>query len=420
MNPFQQGDAPSVRGWTPFRIGAAVFGAAALVTASVMIPKLVEDLPANSVMVIQSVTGSLNCYIDPGPKWQGLGSVTVYPRRGTYSFDKHMVDPAGVPQAGDTGKQLQFNEGGTARLYGTVNWEMPLACPKILDIHRTFNSAAGVEAQGVARMVNLAIQLAGSTMTSLESFAERKGELIEIINDQAQNGAYKMTTKRIEVLDPVTGEKKMVSAAEIVRDGAKAIRQQASILEQFEIHLQPMSIELLEYSKVVRDQITAQQSAINKVKLAQATALEAIQQTITAEKQGQANAAKAKWEQETIKASEVVKAEQGLAVATLAAREAEQYKREQILRGEGDSERRRLVMSADGALETKLDYYLKVQSIWATNFGNFKGQMVPQVSMGGTGANALSGTQALVEMLSAKTARELALDLSNIGVPPKK
>jgi hypothetical protein len=377
---------------------------------------MVESLTANEVMVIQSITGDLNCYTEPGPKFQGMGTVTTYPRRGTYIFDRHVVNSAGQVIE-DNGKQLQFNDGGTATLYGTVNWEMPLDCKQIIAIHRTFNSKEGVEAQGVARMVNLAIQLSGSTMTSLESFAERKGELIEIINDQAQNGAYQMITKQVERPDVVTGEKKMVSAAEIVRVGGRPVRQQASILDQFGIHLQPMSIEKLEYSTVVNDQIKQRQEATTAVQVSQAQALKAIQAALTSEKEGQATAAKAKWEQETIKAKVVTEAQQRLEIATLDAQSAAQYKREQILRGEGDAERRRLVMSADGALDKKLEAYVTVQNAWATNFGAFKGQLVPQFNLGGGagGGNAVSNVGSLIDMLSAKTARDLAIDLSNVG-----
>lgn len=401
------------------QIGIAIAAILLLIASYVGITSGAETLDAKNVMVIQHIWGDLSCHTDPGPKYQGMGAVTTYPRRGTYAFDHHVVNSAGVVTE-DNGKQLQFNDGGTATLYGTVNWEMPLDCKQIIAIHRTFNSQAGVEAQGVARMVNLAIQLSGSTMTSIESFAERKGELIEIINDQAQNGAYQMITKQVERQDVVTGEKKLVTAAEIVRDRttARPVRQQASILDQFGIHLQPMSIEKLVYSKIVNEQIKARQEATTAVQVSQAQALKAVQAAVTAEKEGQATAAKAKWEQETIKAKVVTEAQQRLEIATLDAKAAEQYKREQILRGEGDAERRRLVMFADGALDKKLETYASVMSAWAQNFGLFKGQLVPQVAMGGSvgsGGNAVANVNALIEMLSAKTARDLALDLSNIG-----
>lgn len=370
---------------------------------------LIENLESNKVMVIQGVTGDLSCYTEPGPKWQLMGTVTKYPRRGTYAFDKHDKD-------NDTGKKLQFNDGGKGKLYASVNWEMPLDCKQILAIHRTFNSEEGVQSQGIAKMINSAVYLSGPTMSSTESSAERRGELVELINDQAQHGTYQTISHQVERPDPITGEKRMQTVVEIVRDKAGLPkRQQGSILEQYGIRLQPMAIEKLDYDDIVEKQIAERQKATQQVQLAQANARKAQQDTITAEEAGKAAAAKAKWEQEVIKAKLVTEAEQKLRVAELAAQEAIQYKKEQILRGEGDAERRRLVLAADGALDAKLQAYVQVQSIWAQNFGAFKGQLVPSVTMGGQGgANAVSGASALMEMLSVKTAKDLALDLRNV------
>ena len=406
--------------WTAPRIGATIASVLAILALLVMSPRLVENVDANEITVIQSLSGTLNCYKEPGPVWQGLGTVTSYPRQGTYAFDVH-TDKV------NTGKPLQFNDGGTAMLYGSVNWMMPTDCAQVVSIHKQFGSKDGIESRGVARMVNTAIQLSGNTMTSIESFAERKAELIEAINDQAENGAYQMVTKQVERTNPITNQPEKVLAAEVVRDkNGKPVRQHGSILEQFGIVLQPMSIEKLEYSKIVQDQITERQKATTQVQISQANAQKAIQAAITAEKEGQAAAAKAKWEQEVVKAKAVTTAQQELEVETLAAKKrfdvqaldakaAEQYKREQVLRGEGDAERRKLVLAADGALDAKLQAYKEVQAIWAQNFGAFKGQLVPSVTMGaGAGSNALSTTQNLVELLTAKTAKDLALDLSNV------
>lgn len=393
------------------RLGALVGGAVLTLLTLVLTPQLFEVLDAKEVMVIQSMGGDLNCFTDPGPKWQGLGTVTTYPRRGTYSFDKH-------DEKNDTGKALQFNDGGKAVLYGSVNWEMPLDCKQIVAIHKTFGSAAGIEAQGVSRMVNSAVYLSGPMMSSIESAAEKRSQLVELINDQAQRGVYQTVIRSVEQPDPITNEKRHISIVEIVRDSAGLPRrQQGSILEQYGIHLQPMSIEKLLYSQEVTAQIAERQKATQAVQLSQANARKAQQDAITAEENGKAEAAKAKWAQETIKAKLVTEAQQKLEVATLAAKEAEQFKREQILRGEGEAERRRLVMSADGALDQKLQTYKDVMTVWAQQFGQFKGTLVPQVQMGAGaagGTNAMTSTQSLIDMLSAKTARDLAVDLSNV------
>ena len=233
---------------------------------------LVENLDASHVMVIQKIDGTLDCYTDPGPKWQGLGNVTTYPRRGTYRFDVHNKNI-------DEGKGLQFNDGGTGMLYGAINWQMPVDCKQIIAIQKDFGSSEGIESRGVLQMVKTAINLSGMTMTSMESFAERKAELFEFINDQAQNGAYQMQTKQIERNNPITGKPEKAMVAEVVRDkSGKAQRQHGSILEQYGVTLQPLAIDKLEYSKIVTDQIKSRQDSLTQVTVSQATASKAIQE----------------------------------------------------------------------------------------------------------------------------------------------
>jgi hypothetical protein len=181
----------------------------AVVAGGYMVPNMIENLDASHVMVIQKLDGTLDCYTEPGPKWQNLGKVTTYPRRGTYNFNVH--DEA---KKIDEGKGLQFNDGGTGMLYGAINWQMPTDCKLIVAIQKDFGSSEGIETRGVLQMVKTAINLSGMTMTSMESFAERKAELFEFINDQAQNGAYQMQTKQVERDNPITGKPEKATVAE--------------------------------------------------------------------------------------------------------------------------------------------------------------------------------------------------------------
>lgn len=382
---------------------------------AVLSPALIENLDASHVMVIQKLDGTLDCYTEPGPKWQALGDVTKYPRQGTYKFETHTKDV-------DDGKKLQFNDGGTGVLYGAINWQMPTDCKQIIAIQKYFGSSAGIESRGVLQMVKTAINLSGMTMTSMESFAERKAELFEFINDQAQNGAYQMVTKTVERDNPITGKAEKATVAEVVRDNktGKAQRQHGSILEQYGVTLQPLAIEKLDYSDVVQAQIKARQDALTKVTVSQAKAASSIQDAITFEKDGQAAAAKTKWAQEAIKATEVTKAEQAKAVAILSAEQerdvaklnkdaAAFYKEQQILKGEGDAAYRQKVMQANGALEQKLEAWQNVQINYAKEFG--KQKWVPEVQMGGSGATGGNTIASMMDLLSTKAARDLGLDM---------
>lgn len=367
---------------------------------------LAENLDSSEFMVIQYPNGSLETFTEPGLKAQWFGKVTKYPRQKAYVFGNH--------DGRDTRIKLGFNDGGTAYLSGSVNWEMPSDPKSIIQIHKHFASPEAIEQRAVVKMLDAAIYLSGPLMSSTESVSERRAELVNVINDQAERGVYVTRVEKEQVIDPLTKEEKWVSKPVIqMTDKGLPKRQQGSILSEFNIRLQPISIKELDYDDIVKKQIVDRQQSTTAVQLAQANAIKAEQDAITAAKQGEANAAQAKWEQEVIKAKLVTEAEQKRDVARLAKEEAQFFKEQQILMGQGEAERKRLVMQADGALDPKLKAYVEVQSIWANAFAAYKGNMTPSVVMGsdGKGGNSAANASSLVELLTAKTAKDLSLDL---------
>jgi hypothetical protein len=100
-----------------------------------------------------------------------------------------------------------------------------------------------------------------------------------------------------------------------------------------------------------------------------------------------------------------------LKVADLNRQTEAQNKQALILKGEGESAYKRQIINADGALTQKLETFQ------ATVVGSFealsKQRMVPDIVMGGNGsANGVSNVTALIDMLMAKTAKDLQLDLT--------
>lgn len=143
-----------------------------------------------------------------------------------------------------------------------------------------------------------------------------------------------------------------------------------------------------------------------------ANAKRAQQEAITTEEQGKADAAKAKWEQEVIKSKVVTEAQAKKEVAQLEVVTAELNKRKQILEGEGEAAKKRLVMQADGALDKKLEAYVSTQRMWAEAFSKYGGNVVPSVVTGGNGSGG-NGAVNFMDMMGIKAMRDLSLDLSN-------
>jgi regulator of protease activity HflC (stomatin/prohibitin superfamily) len=407
------------------RMGIGIVSAViAILFVVIGIPNMWENLDASEIMVIQSpVSGDLDVYIEPGLKWQGFGKVTKYPRQAQYSFcsstelakDGKTMSEFQCEKTTSIAKRLRFNDGGHAMLNGAVNWEMPLDKKSIIEIHKKFGSAEGVESRAVGKMLDAATYLAGPLMSSTESSGERRAELVQYINDQAENGVYATRAKTATTKEANGAEKTIISTEIIMDTKGMPKRQQGSILGDFNIKLLPLSISELKYDGIVEKQIAERQNATTQVQIAQANARKSEQDAITVEAQGKAKAASAKWDQETIKAKEVTKAQQELEVATLGAKTAEQYKREQILRGEGEAERKRLVMNADGALDPKLKAYIEVNKAYAAAMGSYTGNWVPNVQMGNGGTASGAGAQNMIDLLSVKAARDLGLDMSIAG-----
>lgn len=377
-----------------------------------LISNCVEMLDSTEIMVIQYPNGTLVAAVEPGWYMQWFGSVAKYPMRSQFSFSS--VLDQGAPK--NESLKLRFNDGGHANVSGVVSWEMPIDHDNLIKIHRKFGNIKSVEQQIIRPTLESAAYTSGPLMSSTESAAEKRNLLLQYMQDQAKNGTYQTRTVSLKVPDPLTGIEKTVNAAEIVLAGGIPVREQESAAKVFGINLLPMTINQIQYDAAIEAQITQRQVSIQAVQIAQANALKAEQDAITAEKLGQAEAAKAKWAQEAIKAQKITEAQQFLEVATLEAKQAEQYKNKQMLEGQGNAEKKRLEMEANGALDQKLEAYVSIQTAYAEAIGKYQGAWVPQIVTGTAGSNAGSGAQQLIDLLSVKTARDLGLDMSVAGV----
>lgn len=389
-----------------------------------------ENLDAGQIMVIQSpLSGSLTTYITPGVKWQGFGKVTKYQKRSEFWFSNKSDQGKSLDQS----LRIRFNDGAHALISGGISFEVPLEEEKLIDLHTKFGSQESIEQSLVRKSVEKGIYMTGPHMSSKESYAELRNDLLFLIDDQIGNGVYLTKTSQEKTKDPITGEERTVSKVDIVKntDGA-AQRAEESPLKEFGIKVFNLAINEIKYDENVETQIQEQQKAIMQVQLAMAKAKEAEQRALTTKKEGEASAAKAEWDQKTLMATAVTEAEQKKKVAALAAemklevakletQAAEQKKLADIALGEGEAKRRTLVMEADGALEKKLEAYVAVNNSYAEAIAKHQGNWVPSVVMGQGAAGQANGNAAtdLISLLMAKTAKDLSMDL-NTTTPVKK
>lgn len=354
---------------------------------------------AGEIVVKQGVMGELVVWSDQGPKWQLWGKITKYKRSTPYFFSSSKDQ--GKPE--DQSIKMRFNDGGHGNFSGSLRYDLPTDEASIIKIHKTFGSQESLEQSMIRTNIEKVVYLSGSIVSSTQSYAERRADLLSYIEDQAKRGLYKSSSKCEKQPDPVTKQERTVCVVEIEKDPktGEPARLEKSPLEDYGIKLSAFSVNDIQYDADVTKQIKMQQDAIAAVQVSLSQAKQAEQNAITAAENGKAAAAKAKWDQEALKAKAVTEAEQIRDVAKLAKETAELTKAKLIAEGEGESTKRKLIMAADGALNQKIDRDIQVAKIWADAYA--KQRPTPDVTFGG-GSSSSSDLGSLMMMSAARTA----------------
>lgn len=282
--------------------------------------KIVENVDNSEIVIIQSAfSGKVSIYTTPGPVMQSFGTATHYKKSNQFWFSKLKEDG----KENDQSIKIRFNDGGHGSISGSVRWYMPSDEKAILKLHTDFGSHDAVEQQLVRQVVTKSVYMTGPLMSSKESSAEKRNDLLSYIEDQSINGVYRTKQEDIKVHDDLMNTDKTVTVVRIVQDKNNLpMRQEVSSVKMYGVSLQGLALNSIDYDSEVENQIKVQQQAYMQVQTAIANSKKAEQDAITTELQGKAAAAKAKWEQEVIKAQAITQAQQEKEVAALEAQTA--------------------------------------------------------------------------------------------------
>lgn len=305
-----------------------------------------EDVRNEEIVVNQyPFTGEMAYWTTPGLKGQWFGKTTYYYKTQQFWFGSSDDDNR---QQG-TPIPVIFNDASDGQIYGSLRVKLPTDVEHLSRIQTDYNGMDRLMNDLVSQTVTKVIYASGPLMSAFESYAEKKNDLIDYITDQLNNGVYKTAVKVEETTDPVTGEKKTIKLATLIPDesapgGYK--RSESSPFAYYGITIGQVAVSRIDYSDKVKQQIAQQQEANMLIQTSKAKSAAAQQEAVRAEQEGKAMAAKAKWEQEKIKAVEVTKAEQEREVSRLAAEKAEFDKKRIIAEGQAEAEANRLKVAA--------------------------------------------------------------------------
>lgn len=371
-----------------------------------MIPRVAEDVKNEQIVVNQyPFTGRMAYWTQPGLEWQWFGRTTKYYKTQQFWFGGKDVEG----ESHGTPIKVIFNDASVGYIYGSLRVILPTDEEHLRMIQTAYNGMDRLMNDLVAQNVVKVIYSSGPLMSAFESYAEKKNDMVFYITDQLTNGVYKTTVREEESVDTFTGEVKMVKVASLVSNENAPngyVRSEKSPFSSYGVIIDQVSITEITYDEKVNQQIQTQQQANMSIQTKKAEALAAQQDAIKAEAEGKAAAAKAKWEQEKIKATEVTKAEQEREVSKLAAEKAEFDKKRIIAEGEAEAAANRAKVAAGLTPQERAEWEFKTKKAVAEAIAQVQ---LPKIMMTGSGNG---GGSSATEMMELKFATDLLKTLS--------
>lgn len=411
------------------KIRTIIILACAGIAAIVLLTSASGIFETNSAGYLQvkqaAVTGTLTCRLEPGMYFQNFGDIHTYPEATTF----HFTADTETGEKRDQSLPTMFNDGAAARISGSVRIILPTTCQELVKLHRKFKSSRGVEKKLILPAVRKALFNTGPHMSAAESYAERRGEFASLVEDQLVNGTILVSKKQEERPDPITGEMKSVWV--LVKKSCDDVKNKncigtfwrdPSAFREFGVHVTNLVIDKIRYSQKVLGQIETQRKARMDIITQQAQARQAEARAEKAKAEAKAKIAETRAKEEVAKTQRTVKAEADKVEAVLQAQKKKEVaqlemeaaameRKANILRGEGEATRKKLIMQADGALTKKLDALRAIHKYYADALSKAQpGALVPQTVIGGGGGK--SSAQNLIDMLLVKTAKDLNVSTS--------
>lgn len=385
---------------------AAIIAGVFILLVPFMMRSCAEDVKNEQIVVNQyPFTGKMAYWTEPGLQWQWFGRTTKYYKTQQFWFGGKDVEG----ESHGTPIKVIFNDASVGYIYGSLRVILPTDQEHLKMIQTAYTGMDRLMNDLVAQNVVKVIYASGPLMSAFESYAEKKNDMVFYITDQLTNGVYKTTVREEESIDTFTGEAKMVKVASLVASENSPngyARSERSPFTSYGVVIDQVSITEITYDEKVNQQIQTQQQANMSIQTKKAEALAAQQDAIKAEAEGKAAAAKAKWEQEKIKATEVTKAEQEREVSKLAAEKAEFDKKRIIAEGEAEAAANRAKVAAGLTPQERAEWEYKTKVGVAQAIAEVN---LPKIVMSG---GAQGGGSTAMDAMGLKMLTDLASKLA--------
>lgn len=260
------------------------------------------------------------------------------------------------------------------------------------------------------------LQSSAQLMSSEMHYSGGGAQMAQDYLDQLKNGVFLLQTKENVVYDTLERTEKRSYDIKILETSPGQPKRKFSSIKEYGVTVADAQIIDTDYEDQVDKMLAKKIAASTSASVAKQELLTAQQRQLTAEAQGKEQLVKVEYQKKIGQTQQIVEAETKIEIAKrdleaqeIARQAAEKEAAKIKTLADAEAYAKAKVMQADGALDKKLEAYVKVMSAAWTAIGNYQGSWVPSIVYGG-GASHNAATN-FMDVVAAKAMKDLSVDL---------
>lgn len=353
-----------------------------------------------------AIAGKMTAINKPGVFSRMFAKMTTYKISDIQYFSKSSLD-GGRGEATEA-IEVRFNDGGTAKISGSLRYKLSLREKDQLKLHTEYRSNNVIKDSLVRQIITEALLQTATLMKAEEVYSTRRSEFTAIAEAQIKDGIFETVTKEF-VKTNVEGNNFVYRTVDVKKDekGNPTLRK-ISAFNRYGIEIIQFTIKEIDFDPTIDALISKKKEAEQQKVVAKSAAEKAKQDAITSKEQGKARIAKAKADEEVEKIRAVTQAKKEkevaelnaskkLVVAKLERQTAEEDSKALLIQKEAEAKGNRLLVEAGLAPLEKAEIEKEIKIGIARELAKVN---VPQIVIGGGDANGASPMDALgIKML---------------------
>ena len=381
------------------KIFAVLFALVALLFI-ILLGRLIETNNQGQYQVKQAfISGKMSARMTPGTYGQWLGNISTYRAVATIGFGNQK----GEGSADIVGIPVIFSDGSKATISGLVRLQLPNDQDGLIELKKEY--ADGYDhfiRSGVVPVIQNAVKLSANLRSAQDAYTTL-ALFQQAIDDQLENGIY-LTKSSVQDFVTATGDTETRQVTEILKDSLNNPLRKANRIQELGCVVLECVIDVPVFDPKVEEMIALRKDEAMKTELAKQAALRAKQDAITAEQQGLANVATAKYEKEVEKVKAVTDAAKAFEVEEYAAKQALETAKKIKAEGDAKAFANRALVAAGLTPQQEMEMTIKIADVVSKNIA---GAPTPQVVITGAGGSAGGGAEEALKVFGAERALEL-------------